>query len=164
MYINSVNAQTPIQLSLRLSSLSMAELLQLLDLLRSNADALNTITLANLFHFVTYAAHLKDDILLPQPVVYSPLAAPELLPRSVLHFLSSACGFSLETTEHCWSILKDIVWHSNDFAPEGTNFEACAWVFLAHGHTFGLCTNSLHCIGPIQLTMVVHSTTLNLPA
>jgi len=47
----------------------MAELLQLLELLRTNADVLNVLTLQNLFHFVTYAAHLKDDILLPQPMV-----------------------------------------------------------------------------------------------
>ena len=125
----------------------MAELLQLLELLRTNADALTTITLANLFHFVTYATRLKDDILLPQPAVYSPLVAPELLPQSVLHFLSSACGFSLETMEHCWTILKDIIWHSDNFSPEGTNFEACARVFLAHGHTFGLCMNLLFYAG-----------------
>ncbi|KAF8968974.1 hypothetical protein BDZ97DRAFT_1654410 [Flammula alnicola] len=129
----------------------MAELEQLLELLRINADTLNTLTFGSLFRFVTYAARLKDDILLPQPAHHSPLIAPELLPSSVLRFLASACGFSVAATEHCWSILKDIVWNSEDFAPEGTNFEACSRVFLAHGHTFGLLPRSIypaqsHCI------------------
>jgi hypothetical protein len=117
----------------------MSDLEQLLSLLRSNADALNSLTLANIFRFVTHAAHLKDDILLPQSAQHSPFVAPALLPASVLQFLASACGFSTETTEHCWSILKETIWNSVDFSPEETNFEACSRVFLMHGHTFGIC-------------------------
>ena len=119
----------------------MSELEELLNLLRSNADASKTLTLTSLVRFVTYAARLKDDILLPQPACHSPLIAPDLLPASILNFLASACRFSLATTEHCWSILKDIIWNSDDFAPERTNFKACSCVFLAHGHTFGICEN-----------------------
>ncbi|KAF8911997.1 hypothetical protein CPB84DRAFT_1841711 [Gymnopilus junonius] len=131
----------------------MSELLQLLELLRCNADALNTLTLGKVFRFVTYAARLKDDILLPQPATLSHSIAPELLPRTVIHFLSTACDISVQTTERCWSILKDLIWSSNDFAPEGSNFEACERVFLAHGHTFGLLPRSIypsqsHCLNP----------------
>jgi hypothetical protein len=80
----------------------MSELEELFNLLRSDADASKTLTLASLFHFVTYAARLKDDILLPQPAHHSPLIAPDLLPSTtVLNFLASACGFSLATTERC---------------------------------------------------------------
>ncbi|EDR07736.1 uncharacterized protein LACBIDRAFT_298235 [Laccaria bicolor S238N-H82] len=96
----------------------MAELEQLLELLRTNADALNTLTLSNLFCFVSYASCLKDDILLPQPSPVSPSTAPDLLPASIQKFLASACGFSEATTERCWSILKDTIWNSADFAPE----------------------------------------------
>jgi hypothetical protein len=117
----------------------MSDLEQLLSLLRSNADALKSLTLGNIFRFITYAARLKDDILLPQSAQHYPLTAPTLLPGSVLQFLASACGFSIETTEHCWSILKDTIWDSEDFSPEATNFEACSRVFLMHGHTFGIC-------------------------
>ena len=120
-------------------SASMAELQQLLDFLKSDPDTLKTVTLTSVFRFVTYAARLKDDIMLPQSAHHSPLIAPELLPASVLNFLASACGFSVATTERCWSVLKDLIWNSKDLAPEGTNFEACERVFLDHGHTFGLC-------------------------
>ena len=61
----------------------MSELEELLILLRSDADASKTLTLTSLFHFVTYAARLKDDILLPQPAHCSPLIAPDLLPTSL---------------------------------------------------------------------------------
>lgn len=119
----------------------MSELEELLILLRSDVDASKTLTLASLFRFITYAARLKDDILLPQPARHSPLISPDLLPTTVLNFLASACGFSLATTEHCWSILKDIIWNSEDFTLEQTKVEACSRVFLAHGHTFGICEN-----------------------
>ena len=102
----------------------MSEPEELLILLRSDADASKTLTLTSLFHFVTYAARHKDDILLPQPAHHSLLIAPDLLPTTVLNFLASACGFSLATTEHCWSILKDTIWNSEDFTPEQTNVEA----------------------------------------
>jgi hypothetical protein len=121
----------------------MSELEELLNLLRSDADASKMLTLASLFRFVTYAARLKDDILLPQPARHSPLIAPDLLPATVLNFLASVCGFSLSTTEHCWSILNDIICNSEDFTPERTNVEACSRIFLAHGHTFGICENYL---------------------
>ncbi|KAF8886257.1 hypothetical protein CPB84DRAFT_1685162 [Gymnopilus junonius] len=125
----------------------MSELLQLLELLRCNADALNTLTLGKVFRFVTYAAHLKDDILLPQPATLSHSIAPELLPRTVIHFLSTACDISVQTTERCWSILKDLIWSSNDFAPEGSNFEACERVFLAHVPC-SIYPSQSHCLNP----------------
>ena len=85
----------------------MAKLLWLLDLLRTNANALNVLTLQNLFHFVIYAACLKNDILLPQPAVHSPLVAPELLPCSVLCFLSSAVDFPSK-----WQRIAGLSWRT----------------------------------------------------
>ena len=112
---------------------------KLFQLLRDDSDARFTLSLATIFRFVTYAARLKDDILLPQPAHHSHSVAPDLLPSSVLQFLASACQISTNTAENCWNILKETIWNSIDFSPEGNNFDACAKEFLTHGHAFGIC-------------------------
>jgi hypothetical protein len=112
----------------------MTELLQLLAVLESAGNT-SSLTLQALFRFVTYAAHLKDDILLVQAAKHPPSVAPDLLPNSVRTFLSIICNLSPEMTDIWWSILNDAIWNGKEFAHLGKTDEA---LFISHGSLHGL--------------------------
>ena len=111
----------------------MNELDDLLQLLKETPG--HSITLVKIFHFVTYAILLKDDILLPQPSSHLPSVAPMLLSQTVKQFLAAACDIQPNFTDDCWAILRTMIWN------EGGNFIQCDMqsIFLHHGYPLGIC-------------------------
>ena len=112
----------------------MAELLHLGRLLKST-ETQDTLTIVSLFQFMTYAAHLKDDILLVHDATHSPEVAPPLLPTSIQSFLSCACGLSSDTIDLCWSATKDTIWSNPRFSRIGY---IDPHDFEVHGYRYGL--------------------------
>ena len=86
--------------------------------------------------FLASIAPLKNDILLLQPSDHLPDDAPEVLPRSVLAFLSQACSLPTRNIQECWSTFKDIAWHSNDAL--SPSLHCIPLMFHKHGLQHGL--------------------------
>jgi hypothetical protein len=92
------------------------------------------VSLGQIFRFVLYAASLKNDILLPQPASHPPSLPPVVLPQAIHTFLSGACQLAPDFTDHCWTVLKDVVWNDADFS-----VARHASTFSHHRHSLGLC-------------------------
>ena len=92
----------------------MAELKNLLYLLKAQLDAFRSITIGNIFCFVACAARLKDDIILTQPHEVSALQAPENLPSSIRLFLVQICDIPDSYSNICWSTFKDSIWSEGE--------------------------------------------------
>lgn len=68
---------------------------------------LRKLSLNDISQYVRLIGHLKDDILLPQPLDQSDVSMlPELLLSSVAGFLSDALGIDEEYIQDSWDILK----------------------------------------------------------
>jgi hypothetical protein len=87
----------------------MAELESLLNLLKAQPDAFLGLTIGTIFHLVTCAARLKDDIMLTQPPKISVSHAPENLPPSISLFLGQTCNIPDSYVDICWTTLKDTI-------------------------------------------------------
>lgn len=84
--------------------------------------------------FVTHAAELKLDILLPQPLNHPFDTPPDLLPLSVALFLASSIGIPFCDIQECWSALKWAVWeHPGLEEAERAEVEAYRDHGLKHG-------------------------------
>ncbi|KAG1873259.1 hypothetical protein C8R48DRAFT_593873, partial [Suillus tomentosus] len=93
---------------------------------------------------------LKDDILQPQPHTKPVTIAPEVIPPSITTFLSQSFNISVDTVDHLWEIMKDLVWTLLSAAEEQADEEAS---FKIHGHPLGLTARVLYppvktCINP----------------
>lgn len=92
----------------------MADLATVIRQLAQCPALLRSLTLPNLFHFVTYTAALRNHILLAQPAHHHPTitdAPPTHLPHSVLQFLADSTGTDIPTMQACWTVLKEVVWN-----------------------------------------------------
>ncbi|EDR10781.1 uncharacterized protein LACBIDRAFT_324667 [Laccaria bicolor S238N-H82] len=109
----------------------MNELNDLLQLLKDTPG--HSVTLVKIFHFVTYAISLKDDILLLQPSSHPPSVAPMILPQAVKQFLATACNIPPDITDDCWTILRTTIWN------DGGDFTQCDMqsIFLRLGIPWG---------------------------
>jgi hypothetical protein len=136
----------------------MADFVSLVGLLQARREELHSLEFLNLFRFVIYASHLKNDILLVQPAGHPPDIAPQLLPASVRAFLSVVCGFSLEMTDLCWTGLKGAVW-SNSCARTIESLDG----FKEHGERHGLGQFSFYIYGALGIN-ITGSITATLPS
>ena len=108
--------------------------------------AVSDITLSQIFHFISFVSRLKDDILLTQPAHWSATVPPDILPPSVIEFLSDGCDLAQEKVETLWGILKSNIW-----LDAGAYQDCSAAAFAKHGHVRGLAFCTLfppqhHCI------------------
>ena len=72
---------------------------------------LHSTMLTQLTTYIRLAAHLKQDILLPQPLEMSdPECVPDVLPQAVALFLSKCIDMPFEYMEYFWDVLKYQVW------------------------------------------------------
>jgi len=73
--------------------------------------ALCYLTLDGITTFVRLIAHLKRDILQPQPINESnPTDAPTILPQPIAQFLGKALSIPVEVMDDCWTILRGYAW------------------------------------------------------
>jgi hypothetical protein len=64
-----------------------------------------------MIQYARLISHLKNDILLPQPLEQSdPDVPPDVLPLSLVDFLSLALKIEQEFIQDSWDILKYYVW------------------------------------------------------
>jgi hypothetical protein len=72
---------------------------------------LRKLTLNDMIQYARLISHLKNDILLPQPLEQSdPDVPPDVLPLSLVDFLSLALKIEQEFIQDSWDILKYYVW------------------------------------------------------
>jgi hypothetical protein len=87
--------------------------------------SLNTITLDEVYRYTRFVLHLKESILLAQPIEQSSSdVAPDFLPRSIAAFLSDALGLPEDGIEESWDIVKDYVWKCEKVELTKDDYEA----------------------------------------
>lgn len=87
--------------------------MRLVDVLQRlvHHSSLNALTLDEVSRYTRLVLHLKESILLAQPLEQSSRdVAPDFLPRLIAAFLSDALGLPEDGMEESWEILKDYVW------------------------------------------------------
>jgi len=110
----------------------MSELCSLLKALESSEAP---ISAKDLLLFVTYAARLKNEILIPQSALENHDRAPDLLPASVRALLATVAGnIPLEAVDNMWSVLKNAIWTTQEFSRPLDEDR-----FIALGSDLGLC-------------------------
>jgi len=113
-----------------MSDINVEALLQQLQL---NPDLFWTLTLGQIFCFISLASCLKDDILLTQPAKLSATNPPDILPPTITGFLGNSCDLPQAYVEQCWDILKDTIWDSAAISCDHLDS-----AFTQHGHHSGL--------------------------
>ena len=111
--------------------------MQLVDVLQQlvHHPTLNTITLDKIFRYTRLVLHLKESILLAQPLDQSSKdVAPDILPRSIAAFLSNSLNLERDALEDSWDILKDYMWKCEKVGLTKDDYEA----FKEHGWPCGV--------------------------
>ncbi|KAF8168760.1 hypothetical protein BJ912DRAFT_1025727 [Pholiota molesta] len=100
--------------------------------------------------YIRLIPHLKNIILLPQPIDESTNGSPpSFLPPSVVEFFSRIFLFPPADIQDSWDILKDVSWDSEEVALTQADYEA----FKLHGWKLGITAISIfpmnnHCSTP----------------
>ena len=84
--------------------------------------------------FITYAARLKDDILLAQPASYSPNQSEPILPPTIQKFLSDVSTIPLQSISKFWSVLAHVAWDYNI----GNSIDSYLSSYQEFGHIRGI--------------------------
>lgn len=72
---------------------------------------LRKLTLNDVVQYARLVGHLKNDILLPQPFNQTdPGVPPDILPLSLVEFLSLALSIKQEFIQDSWDIMKYYIW------------------------------------------------------
>ena len=88
-------------------------------------DVLRELSLNDISQYARLVGHLKNDILLPQPLDQSdPSIPPDVLSSSVAGFLSDALEIDEEYIQDSWDILKFYVWDCQMVALTGEDYDA----------------------------------------
>jgi hypothetical protein len=86
---------------------------------------LRKLNLNDISRYARLIGHLKDDILLPQPLDQTDISMPpELLSSSVAGFLSDALEIDEEYIQDSWDILKFLVWECEMVALIGEDYDS----------------------------------------
>lgn len=73
-------------------------------------EELRQLSLVTIMAFVSRAASLKRDIMQPQPLSVTYDQPPDVLPLSIVHFLSNSLAIPLTSVQDCWGIFKFDIW------------------------------------------------------
>jgi len=101
--------------------------MRLVDVLQRliHHPTLNTITLDKVSRYTRLILHLKESILLAQPLEQSSRdIAPDFLPRSIAAFLSDALDLPEDGMEESWEMLKDYIWKCEKVELTKDDYEA----------------------------------------
>lgn len=83
---------------------------RVLQQLSQHPDDVLSLSITQIYRFLTHAACLKDDIILTQPAAHSAAVPPDHLPAIVAKFLSTLLKLDANEVDACWNIFKDMVW------------------------------------------------------
>ncbi len=93
------------------------------------------IGLNTVIQYARLVSHLKEDILLPQPVDQSNVnEPPEILPPTIAKFLAFAMGTPVEHMQASWDVLKGYLWSCHKVPLLDEDYEA----FKVFGWQLGL--------------------------
>ena len=96
---------------------------------------LQKLTLNHVLQYARLISHLKNDILLPQPLEQSdPNIPPDVLPLNLVNFLSLALKIEEEFVQDSWDILKYYVWECSTGPLVYKDFE----LFRQFGWSWGI--------------------------
>jgi len=96
---------------------------------------LGMINLNVVMQYARLVGHLKEDILLPQPLDQSSFdEPPEILSPTIAKFLADAMDIPLVHVQESWDILKDYLWNSPILPLVDADFD----VFRSFGWQMGL--------------------------
>jgi hypothetical protein len=85
-------------------------LVSMVDGLRAHPVLCN-IDYNTVVKYTRFIGHLKQDILLPQPLDQSNInQPPEILPPSIAEFLAAVTDVSTAHIQNMWDILKEHLW------------------------------------------------------
>ena len=111
----------------------MSDLTQLLELMKHNPGAFQSLSITKVSRFITYATLLKRDILLAESVNHPVSEPPPCLPDSIETFLGESCQLPKGYTASCWDIFKETMWEGGVLKQEQQKKD-----FRVHGHALGL--------------------------
>ena len=97
--------------------------------------SLQSVTISQVFSFVTLSSSLKCSIHLHQPVQHTFDTVPFTLPPSVALFLANAVTVPLETVPLLWNLLKDAIW---SMPPDDNNHHSTLEIFKTFGWPLGI--------------------------
>jgi len=96
---------------------------------------LHSLTVEQVYSFLTRASQVKRDILQPQPLTVQHNAAPDILPPSIVLFLSKSVLITPAGVQQLWDALKDVAWA---FPTPTEQHVADEKAFETHGHEHGI--------------------------
>ena len=109
-------------------------LVSMLDSLQAHPVLCN-INLNTVIQCARLIGHLKQDILLPQPLNQSNVdQPPEILPPSIAEFLAAVTDIATVYVQDMWDLLKEHLWNSPVLAFVDEDFE----LFKSFGWQRGL--------------------------
>ena len=106
-------------------------------------DSMSSITLHQLFVFITVISRVKNDIILTQPTYLSDSTPPAFLPPVIVSFLADCCQLTTDEVEHTWGTLKATVWCNVSDYHQGPR----GGIFAKYGHERGLS----ECFAPLAI-------------
>lgn len=71
---------------------------------------LHQLSLVTIMAFISLATSLKHDIMQPQPLFLPQDQSPDILPPSIVYFLSQSLAIPLTSIQECWHIFKFNIW------------------------------------------------------
>ncbi|KAF8156683.1 hypothetical protein B0H34DRAFT_783090 [Crassisporium funariophilum] len=106
-----------------------------------NHPVLRKLTLNKVIQYARLIGHLKNNILLPQPLEQSnPKVPPDVLPLSLVEFLSLALNIEPKSIQDSWDILKYYVWECKTVPLTCEDFE----LFREFGWSRGITPLSIY--------------------
>jgi len=101
----------------------------------STLSGLCNISFNKLLQYGRLVSHLKNDILLSQPLDQSNISnPPEILPPTIATFLSVALDIPAENMQDGWDVLKEFLWNCPKVPLLDEDYEA----FKVFGWELGL--------------------------
>ncbi|EDR16177.1 uncharacterized protein LACBIDRAFT_321423 [Laccaria bicolor S238N-H82] len=102
---------------------------------------LRKLTLNDVVQYARLVGHLKNDILLPQPLEQTdPGVPPDVLPLSLVEFLSLALSIKQEFIQDSWDIMKYYIWECTTVPLIHEDFE----LFREFGWSRGIAVLSIY--------------------
>ena len=117
---------------------------------------LQKVTLNHVIQYARLICHLKNDILLPQPLGQSdPNIPPDVLPLSLVDFLGLALKIKQEFIQDSWDILKYYVWECTTAPLVYEDIELFREFGCSQG--IGMCCMNKQDFGMLKTFLKLHS-------
>lgn len=119
----------------------MYTLADIVEALKGSGEDAATLRTTQLLAFMVISSKIRKNILGLYPSTQHPDDTPILLPAEAITLLSRSCGISGSLVEVCWSVMRDIVWMSDDIWDGISDDRAVEGTFRKNGGLlFRMCS------------------------